>query len=521
MTRSTCSPLPLLLLLPLLSLLTAPSLAQSPPRVICFYENWARYRPSLGRFLPTNIPPHLCTHIHYVGVSVDETSLRVGPLDGFADLVTGGYRAATELRTHNPALRVLAMMGGSGSQQASLRAAAATAESRKQLAAAAVTFLREHEFDGLDVDWKPPHAAEVHAELLESLRAAFERDATETGRRRLLLAAELTPHPEELREHFDMARVSAAVDYATVLGYRYQVTEGSVTSHHAPLRTPPGAPAAAAGRDVVTTLETLKQMGADMAKLNLAVPTFGMSFTLENARLGGLYASSAGPGAAGPITRAKGSLAAYEICDKTGRRGWTVARPFPLDVGPYATGDNQLVAFDDEQTLTMKGQQARQAGLGGVAAWTISLDDFRGFCTGEPFPMIRALKAGLLGVHEAQLPTTPTPPTTPAYDASDIFVCPGDGKHVASDCEHFYFCSGGEPELLPCAAGETYDDALTACRPGGVCTPRPALSVAAFGPTPTPTQSPLTPAPRAHARRPPLASRRAPSRPNRRPSPFY
>ena len=425
---------------------------------------------------------------------MDSDSLRVGPLDGFADIVTGGYRTVTRLREHNPELKVLAMVGGSGQAQTSLKAAAATPESRKQVAEAAVKFLREHEFDGLDVDWKPPHAPSDHAGLLEALRAAFDKDAKETGRRKLLLATELTPHPDELREHFDMARVTAAVDYATVLGYRYQVTKGGITSHHAPLRTPPGAPAAAQGRDVTTTLEALKQMGVDMSKLNLAVPTFGMSFTMEDPRLGGLYARSSGPGAAGPITRAQGSLAAYEICDKTGRRGWKAARPFPEDVGPFAVGDDQMVAFDDEQTLTMKGRMASQAGLGGVAAWTISLDDFRGFCTGEAFPMIRALKAGLLGVAKSGLPTTPAPPTTPAYDATDIFVCPSDGKHVASDCDHFYFCSGGEPELLSCNAGETYDEELTACRPGGRCTPRPKLRVAGFGPTPMPS-SPPTPNP--------------------------
>ncbi|KAF0288314.1 Endochitinase [Amphibalanus amphitrite] len=250
---------------------------KSAPRVVCFYENWARYRPPLGRFLPTNIPPHLCTHIHYVGAGVHAETLRVGPLDVFADLVTGGYRSTVELREHNPDLKVLPMIGGSGQQQDSLRAAAATAESRKQLAEAAVEFLREHDFDGLDVDWKPPHAPEDHAGLLEALRAAFDRDTTSTGRRRLLLAVELTPHPDELREHFDMERVTAAVDYANVLGYRYQ------------------------------------------------------------------------------------------------------------DVGPYAAGEDQIVAFDDETSLQMKARMAREAGLGGVAAWTVSLDDFRGFCTGEPF----------------------------------------------------------------------------------------------------------------------------------------
>ncbi|XP_037088107.1 chitinase-3-like protein 1 [Pollicipes pollicipes] len=482
---STTLRLPLSLLL--LLLLPAPVPCQATPRVVCFYEDWARYRSPLARFLPANIPPHLCTHIHYVGANVDEETLHLGPLDGFADIIGGGYRDTVALRRHNPQLRVLVMIGTSSeTQQQALSSAAATPESRKQLAAEVVLFLREHQLDGLDLDWKPPHAPDTHAALLEALRAAFDGEQLTDGRRRLLLSAELSADPAELRANFDIARITASVDYAGVLGYTYHSTEADETYHHAPLRTPPGAPARLAGRDFMSTLAALQQMGADPSKLNLAVATFGQTFELRSAGRNGLYAPTAGAGAKGPLTLSAGSLATYEICDMTGRRGWTPVRPFPEALGPFASSGNQWVAYDDEAMLRRKGWLARASGLGGVAVWTITQDDFRGFCTGTPFPMIRALKAGIFGVKEAQLPTTPAPPTTPAYDATDIFICPGNGKYAAHNCSQFYFCRGGEADLLNCEAGETYDNGLRACRPGGRCNPPPALQVNGFGPTPTP-----------------------------------
>ena len=43
----------------------------APPRqddgtvtqLVCYYTNWSQYRPKIGKFLPEDIDPFLCTHI--------------------------------------------------------------------------------------------------------------------------------------------------------------------------------------------------------------------------------------------------------------------------------------------------------------------------------------------------------------------------------------------------------------------------------------------------------------------------
>lgn len=48
--------------------------------------------------------------------------------------------------------------------------------------------------------------------------------------------------------------------------------------------------------------------------------------------------------------------------------------------------------FDDPDTTGSKAGYARDKGLGGVAIYDITLDDFRGLCTGDKYPLIRAAK---------------------------------------------------------------------------------------------------------------------------------
>ena len=43
---------------------------------VCYYTNWAQYRPNIGRFTPENIDPFLCTHIHYAFAVIKEGVLK-------------------------------------------------------------------------------------------------------------------------------------------------------------------------------------------------------------------------------------------------------------------------------------------------------------------------------------------------------------------------------------------------------------------------------------------------------------
>lgn len=116
-----------------------------------------------------------------------------------------------------------------------------------------------------------------------------------------------------------------------------------------------------------------------------------------------------GPGLAGPNSRIEGLLSYPEVCaklvnpsnknlkgedaplrkvgDPTKRFG-SYAYRVPDDDGNFG----MWVAYEDPDTAANKAAYVKNKGLGGIALFDMSFDDFRGTCTGDKFPILRAAK---------------------------------------------------------------------------------------------------------------------------------
>jgi hypothetical protein len=61
-------------------LTTNNSINLNPYKRVCVYPNWAIIREShVGRILPEDIDPHLCTHIHYAYANIDIRTFQMMP----------------------------------------------------------------------------------------------------------------------------------------------------------------------------------------------------------------------------------------------------------------------------------------------------------------------------------------------------------------------------------------------------------------------------------------------------------
>lgn len=63
-------------------------------KIVCYFTNWAWYRPGIGKYRPEDIDPTLCTHIVYGFAVLDYSTLVIKPHDSWADLDNGGSTAA-------------------------------------------------------------------------------------------------------------------------------------------------------------------------------------------------------------------------------------------------------------------------------------------------------------------------------------------------------------------------------------------------------------------------------------------
>lgn len=52
---------------------------------MCYFTNWAWYRQGVGKYLPSDIDPDLCTHIVYGFAVLNGNQLVIKPHDSWAD----------------------------------------------------------------------------------------------------------------------------------------------------------------------------------------------------------------------------------------------------------------------------------------------------------------------------------------------------------------------------------------------------------------------------------------------------
>jgi len=43
--------------------------------MVCYFENWAQYRPGVQKMIPNEIPTQLCTHVIYSFAKVDQSGV--------------------------------------------------------------------------------------------------------------------------------------------------------------------------------------------------------------------------------------------------------------------------------------------------------------------------------------------------------------------------------------------------------------------------------------------------------------
>ncbi|CAL4121792.1 unnamed protein product, partial [Meganyctiphanes norvegica] len=357
----------------------------------------------------------VCTHLIYAFAGVNEITGDILITDSTADLCPEdeggaawwhcGYKDFTNLKNGHFSLKTLIAVGGMGTNT-TFSKISADDTLRGNFVNSVVPFLREHNFDGLDMDWEFPAGEADKANfvmLLSELATVLHGEG-------LLLTAAVPVGISTINSGYDVPAMSEHVDLIHVMAYDFHGTWSPLTHHNAPLYK--------SDIDLDATLTTDYAIhywlneGAPADKLVLGLPMYGRCWRLDDPSKHGVGA----PGTVGPngaYSREPGQLFYSEICKQQKNNKWTIVNDEYMQV-PYAyclTWNNTWCGYDHEESIANKAEYAHNLGLRGVMAWAVDQDDVHKECGTQNFPLTRKAREAFNTPLTTTSTTTPT--TTP------------------------------------------------------------------------------------------------------------
>ncbi|CAH1110937.1 unnamed protein product [Psylliodes chrysocephalus] len=370
----------------------------SSHNIACYFASWAVYRNLSGTFDVYNIDPHLCTHVYFAFVELNEDgSLLILDKWESNDENDGGhyhgFRNLANLRKVNPELKTLVSLGGWNAGSKNFSGVSADPVKRQRLVQDSMRLIEKYNFDGFDIDWEYPTLRDkAHPEDKENFVELLKDYSAALKPRGLLLSAALAGAVDKIDSAYFVEQVSEYLDLLNIMTYDYHGAFDDFVGHVAPLHASPLDYQHGRNSTYVaaTAVDYWIYKNADPSKINMGLATYGRTFTLEDKTNNQLYAPVLGPGPAGPYSGLKGSLGYNEICEHYSGSDSVYYWDDDQKV-PHRVVDDTWIGFEDERSIGYKVDFAVSKGLGGLMIWSLDTDDFLGTC-GRRYPLVNAVK---------------------------------------------------------------------------------------------------------------------------------
>jgi chitinase len=347
---------------------------------------------AFGNVVPTSGAPD--AECHLADTWADYQTPYLPSVNGapYAGPLYGNFAALQQLKALHPDLKIMISLGGASSANAAgFSYAATTPQLRSQLVSSCIDLFINGNlepgisaagiFDGFDIDWEFPTAADSHNFTL--LLAEFRKQLNALGaaNNTQYLLSIFAPAGAENYSNIELAKVARQLNFLNVQGYDMHGTWETSTNHASPLYDSPKDPSFGQGFDDEDTLSAYLAAGVPARKLLLGIPMYGYGWTGVPDTNRGLYQTSTGPAPspAGDVLQTDGVATYGSLVAQTGFGHFF--DPVSLASWIYNPTTETFWTYDTRKSVGIKMEYVRNrvpGGFGGAFFWAFKDDDANG-----------------------------------------------------------------------------------------------------------------------------------------------
>ncbi|MCD4783404.1 MAG: carboxypeptidase regulatory-like domain-containing protein [Candidatus Eremiobacteraeota bacterium] len=409
---------------------TMPTSTPTPPptgskKIVAYFVNWGIYARDYN---VVDIPADKITHINYAFFAIDDSTGKVKLTDPLADInkiftgdeaigfpdqtaeqsaagEAGNLGRLKQLKALHPHIKTMMTIGG-WTLSYNFPNIAGTQEARQTFVSSCVEMMKKYDFDGIDVDWEYPGAADkVNCTLLmQEFRKQLDEQGQVDGKYYLLAMA--TPVGYDKLVNMEIDKLADSLDFINIMTYDFHGGWDSITNNQSPLYMDPNDPTSPVDREYLNidwVVNYYLKAGIPPGKLCLGIPAYGRAWEEVPDIDNGLFQ----PGPSLPNTETPGNWESGNIDywkiqellldtsnytlyrDQYAKVPWVYGK----NLTPTKTIGGMFITFDDPTSIATKAQYVNDKNMGGMMIWELS-GDVRGI--NDPRSLIDAIYTGIM-----------------------------------------------------------------------------------------------------------------------------